>query len=461
MKQFDLAVIGGGPGGYVAAIRAAKFGLSVALIEANKLGGTCLNRGCIPSKTFLKHAEMIEQLKNADHLAINVPDYSFSLSKMVERKNQIVKQLNNGINGLLRQNKITLFNGLGYVSEDKQIKVRSNSGDEIIKAKNVILANGSQPVVPPIDGIDEIEIHTSDTIFDVTEIPNHMVVVGGGVIGLEIASVFNSLGTKVEIVEMAERILPFEDKEAAIFLEKQLTNRGITFHNRAKVTKFEKSTNENKKVVAIDKNGETIKLVTDLVLVSVGRKPNTTGLEDLNLVYDGPFVKVNKNFETSISNIFAIGDLIGGYQLAHAASNEGLRAINYIVGKENKKQAHIPRCVYTFPEIASVGMNEADAKRMGYKVKVKKIDLAANGKAITANENSGFMKIIAEEKYGEILGVVMIGSHVTEMISQATAFMQLEGTVEEMENMVFPHPTVSEGIFEAASAWLGKGIHYI
>lgn len=210
----------------------------------------------------------------------------------------------------------------------------------------------------------------------------------------------------------------------------------------------------------MEKNSKKQMIETDNVLVAVGREPNVTGIEDLPIAFEGKFVDINQSMETSISGIYAIGDLVGGYQLAHAASEEGIRAVKHIVGKEVHGEAIIPRCVYSFPEIASVGLTETEAKKAGYQVKVKKVDLAANGKAITANENNGFMKIIADEKYGEILGVVMVGAHVTEMISAGTAFMHLEGTVEEIESMVFPHPTVSEALFETAAAWMGNGIHY-
>ncbi|MEI3605148.1 dihydrolipoyl dehydrogenase [Pseudogracilibacillus sp. SE30717A] len=458
MEQFDVAIVGGGPGGYVAAIRAAKSGLSVALIEGNELGGTCLNRGCIPSKTLLKHAEALKQIKDSSALAIHVENVSVDLAAMVDRKNNVINQLKNGIKGLLRQNKIKHYQGYGYVADDGKVTIKSEKSNENIQAKHVILATGSQVFIPPIQGADEVTMHTSDTIFDIEEIPERLVIVGGGVIGLEIACIFNSLGTKVDIVEMADRIIPMEDREAGEFLKKELENDGITFHTNAQVTEFKKTETDNK--VIFHKDGKETTLATDIILMSVGRRPNVTGIEDLSIQYDGPFVKVNKNMQTSNPNIYAIGDLIGGFQLAHAASNEGLRAVDHILGKENKKNAVIPRCVYTFPEIASVGLTEEQAKEAGHQVKVKKIDLAGNGKAISALENRGFMKIIADKKYNEILGVVMVGAHVTEMISQATAFMHLEGTVDEMESMVFPHPTLAEGLFEAASAYLGKGIHY-
>ncbi|WP_174614559.1 dihydrolipoyl dehydrogenase [Virgibacillus ihumii] len=460
MKTYNLAIIGGGPGGYVAAIRAAKDGLSVALVEGRDLGGTCLNRGCIPSKTMLKHAEVIEQIKGSKTYGITVNDFSFSIGDMVTRKNKVVNTLKNGINSLMKQNKINVYQGYGHVKEDKSVTIESDSGTESIQAENVILANGSEPLVPNLPGIDNIDYYTSDTIFDIDEIPEHLVIMGGGVIGLEIACIFNSMDTKVEIVEMADRILPAEDPDASDYLAKALSKKGNTLHTSAKITGF-RSAGDKKSVELETADGNKKVIETDSVLIAVGRKPNLTGIETLNVNFDGRFVKVNQNLETSIAGIYAVGDLIGGYQLAHAASNEGIRAVTHIAGKASLPgETNIPRCVYTFPEVASVGMTESEAKEKGYSLKTKKVDIAANGKAIAAGETSGFMKLIADEKYGEVLGVVMVGSHVTEMISQATAFMHLEGTVEEIDSMVFPHPTISESLGEAGSAWLEKGIHF-
>lgn len=458
MKQYDVAIVGGGPGGYVAAIRAAKAGLSVAIIEGDELGGTCLNRGCIPSKTLLKHAEVMDQIKHADELAIHVDSYSIDLKQMVERKNKVINQLNSGIKALLRQNKVKAYQGFGYVHDDKKITIKSAEKEYVIEATSIILANGSEVAMPQIPGIEDINVYTSDTIFDVKDIPEYLVIVGGGVIGMEIACIYNSFGSKVEIIELADRILPLEDKEASAFLQKQLEKKDVVFRTESKVTHFENV--DGKSFVHMEEDGKKTFIPADAVLMCVGRKPNKTGLDDLSVTFDGPFVKTDNNLQTSISGIYAIGDLIGGYQLAHAASEEGIKAVEHITNENVKNSTLMPRCVYTFPEIASVGLTEKEAKEQGYRVKIKKIDLAANGKAIAANENSGFMKIIADEKYNEILGVVMTGSHVTEMISQATAFMHLEGTVDEIASMVFPHPTISEGMFEAANAYLQKGIHY-
>jgi dihydrolipoamide dehydrogenase len=457
MKKYDVAIIGAGPGGYVAAIRAAKSGLTVALIEGSDLGGTCLNRGCIPSKTFLKQAEVFNLIKEANKYGISVTDYSISIEDMVNRKDTVVKQLQSGIRGLIRQNNITMFQGFGLVQADKTIRIESRDIQKEIKATNIILATGSKPFIPQIPGLEKINYYTSDNIFDIEEVPSHLVIVGGGVIGLELACIFNSLGTAVEIMEMADRILPAEDADASTFLSKELVNKGITIHTNSTITGFSKSGDHT--VVEVEKNGEKVSLETSCVLVSVGRVPNLTGIQDLPVTFDGRFVKVDKYMRTSIEGIYAIGDLIGGYQLAHAASEEGIQAVNHVLGNSISKNLPMPRCVYTFPEIASVGLTEDEAKQSGYQVRTKKVDLSGNGKAIAALKNSGFMKIIAEEKYGEILGVVMVGAHVTEMISQATSYIHLEGTVEEMESMIFPHPTVSEALFESAAAWLGKGIH--
>ncbi|ALX49998.1 dihydrolipoyl dehydrogenase [Lentibacillus amyloliquefaciens] len=462
MKSYNLAIIGAGPGGYVAAIRAAKEGLSVALVSGDDLGGTCLNRGCIPSKTMLKHAEVIEDIKGAKTYGITVNDFSFSIKDMVGRKTKVVKTLKNGIKGLMKQNKIEVFSGIGSVQEDKTVIIASNGGTETIQADNVMLANGSKPLVPPLPGIDDIGYYTSDTIFDIEEVPAHMVIMGGGVIGLEIACIFNSLDTKVEIVEMADRILPTEDPDASDYLKRELSKKGIGIQTGAKITGFSK--NGQKTTVDVEtSDGNKNTIETDSVLVAVGRQPNLTGIDNLGVTFDGKFVKVDQNLQTSAAGIYAIGDLIGGYQFAHAASDEGIRAVTHIAGKAghgSQPESTIPRCVYTFPEVASVGMTEAQVKEKGYRVKTKKVDIAANGKAIAAGETSGFMKLISEEKYGEVLGVVMVGAHVTEMISQATAYMHLEGTAEELDSMVFPHPTVSEALGEAGSVWLEKGIHY-
>ncbi|WP_027415366.1 dihydrolipoyl dehydrogenase [Aneurinibacillus terranovensis] len=458
MKSYHIVVIGGGPGGYVAAIRAAKEGKTVALIEADQLGGTCLNRGCIPSKTLLRHAEVIQDIKAAKNWGIETGELTLSLEKMMARKDQVIKRLRMGIASLLKAGKVDVYQGEGTVQKDKTILISGNE-NQTIQADSVILATGSVPLVPPIEGTKEVAYHTSDTIFRLTEIPNSIVIIGGGVIGIEFACIFESLGTNVTIVEMADRLVPNEDPDAATAIQNSLEKKGITIMTQTKVESID--TKRNDRVVRVTSpDGKGIELDCEEILIAVGRQPNLSGMEGLGLNMNGPFVAVNDYLETSIRGIYAVGDLVGGWQLAHVASAEGTVAvINAVGGCQPMDYRVVPRCVYTQPEIASVGLTEEEARKKGYKVKVEIYHHAGNGKAIASDDADGFVKIIAEEKYGEILGAVFVGSHVTEMLSTASAFMYLEGTVEEMANMIFPHPTVSETMMEAAASWLGKGIH--
>ncbi len=460
MKTYNLVVIGGGPGGYVAAIRAAKLGLSVALIEKSELGGTCLNRGCIPSKTLLRHSEVIESIKHAKSWGIETGEVSFSLEKMIKRKDQVIKRLRTGISSLIKAGNIEHYNGFGEVTTNENILVTMSDNNKYeLKAEKMILATGSEPFVPQILGIDEVEVYTSDTIFDITEIPNSLLIIGGGIIGLEFASIFLSLNVDVTVVELDDRIVPNEDKEATEVLHKSLKKKGVTILTSAKVKQLSE---QNKvKIASIEfNNGETKELTCDDVLVAVGRKPCLSGIEGLGLNMNGPFVAVNDRLQTNIPNIFAVGDVIGGWQLAHVASAEGLvAAANVANENESIDYKVVPRCIYTSPEIASVGLTEDEAREKGFEVKTETHHNMGNGKALAMDEKEGFIKIIAEKTYGEILGVVMVGPHVTEMISEASAFIYLEGTVDEMAKMIHPHPSLAEGFFEAASSWLGKGIH--
>lgn len=456
MTHYDVIVVGGGPGGYVAAGEASKLGKKVALIEADELGGTCLNRGCIPSKTLLRHAEIIEQIEQAKHWGIETGEVRFSLDKMMKRKNEVIERLRQGVAFLLKTGKIDHYKGFGTVHKDRTVTVQHADQTERIRAEHIILATGSQPVLPPIPGIEQVAVHTSDTIFDLDEIPQSLTIIGGGVIGVELACVFASLDVPVTIVEMAERLIPGEDPDAVNVLTKALEKKNIRIHTGAKVTAL-KTGDTGHDVMIETKNGDQQVISAEHILVSVGRGPNVSGISELGLKMDGPFVAVNRKLETSVPNIYAVGDLIGGWQLAHAASAEGIVAARNTAGKnESFDDRVVPRGVYTHPEIASVGLTEAEAVAKGYAVRAETFHLANNGKALALGEREGFAKIIAEEQYGEILGVVMVGPHVTEMISEASAFMYLEGTVEEMATMIHPHPTVTETLYEAAVAWMGQ-----
>ncbi|WP_066055357.1 dihydrolipoyl dehydrogenase [Robertmurraya korlensis] len=449
-KFYDIVVVGGGPGGYVAALHAAELGKKTALIEADFLGGTCLNRGCIPSKTYLKHSEVIEQIEKAKDWGIETGSLTFSFSKIKKRKDDVIQRLRGGIAFLLKQGKIDVYNGYGSVLPGGVVKVKTAVGEESVQAAKVIVATGSTPAVPPISGLDTVQFDTSDTIFDIKEIPKSVIIIGGGVIGVEFATIFASLKAQVSIVEAADRIIPTEDAEASKFLTKMLKKKGINIHTGAKVLRVQE-TEGLKTVICEDAKGQELTLQADTLLVSTGRRPNLSAVTELHLEQNGPFIKVNDKMETSQTNVYAVGDVIGGWQLAHAASAEGVVAANNAAGGIDQIDYKVmPRCIYTLPEIASVGLSEAEAKKQGMEVLVEKFDFAGSGKALSAGEPEGFTKIIYEAKYGEIIGVVMAGSHVTEMISEASAFMYLEGTIEEASKMIHPHPTISETFYEAA-----------
>ncbi|MBO8162693.1 MAG: dihydrolipoyl dehydrogenase [Brevibacillus sp.] len=458
MNSYDVVVLGGGPGGYVAAIMASRLGKRTALIEADQLGGTCLNRGCIPSKTLLRHAELIEDIKAAQEWGIETGELTVSLEKMMARKEQVIKRLRTGIAGLLKAGKIDCYQGRGTVHRDRTVSIVGEK-TATIQADKLILATGSVPYVPPISGLDKVHFHTSDTIFGITQIPQSIAIIGGGVIGVEFACIFQSLGTQVTIVEMAERLVPGEDPDAAAALTKALKKKRIKILTASKVEEVAEKDGE-KILTVVNAEGTREQLHVSDLLVAVGRKPNLSGISDLGLAMDGPFVKVNQQLETSITGVYAVGDLIGGWQLAHAASAEGMVAARNAAGETiDMDYSVVPRCLYTHPEVASVGLSEEAAKQRGYRVKTAVYQHVGNGKALAHGQTDGFVKLIAEEEYGEILGVVMVGPHVTEMIAAPSAFIHLEGTVEEMAAMIYPHPTVSETLMEAAAKWLGQGIH--
>lgn len=460
MNEYEVVVLGGGPGGYVAAIRAAKLGKKVALIEARELGGTCLNRGCIPSKTLLRHAEVIENIEKAKSWGIETGPMTFSLSKMLARKDAVIQQLRNGIAYLLKQGKIEIYNGMGKVLPDQSIAIQLEDKEEVIRGENIILATGSRPVVPPIAGIEDAAYFTSDTIFDIEKIPDSMVIVGGGIIGVELACIFASLDVPVNIIEMSDRVVPSEEPEASKALAKSLKKKGISVLTSTKVVNIEQQ-NGGQLVHVETANGKKEVLETEAILMAVGRAPNTSAFAELGLEMNGHFVKVDGRMATSVPAVYAVGDVIGGWQLAHVASAEGLVAASNAAGeKQTIDYTVVPRCVYTSPEIASVGITEEEAKRQGIDYKVVKIDHAGNGKALAQDEKEGFTKLIAGTKYGEILGVLMVGPHVTEMIAEPSAFIHLEGTVDELASMIHAHPTVSESLYEAAASWIGKGVHH-
>lgn len=449
MKHFDLIVIGAGPGGYVAAIRAAQKGKKVAIIEKSSLGGTCLNVGCIPSKTFLRHSEWVENIEIANHNGISAEVKYIDYGKLVERKEKVVGTLVNGIEYLLQKNNITIIKGEATVQENLVVMVNHQE----FKSKDLILATGSTPFVPPIKGLDQVPYHTTDSFFDIKEQPKDLVIIGGGVIGVELAFAMAPLGTKVTVVEVADDILLTEDQDAREVLKRKMGKLGINYYTKV----------SNLEVSPTYVHVENQKIPYTNLLVATGRKANTEIANALNLQLDEnkKFIKVNNNYLTSRNHVYAIGDLIGGYQLAHAASQEGLAAVAAILNESHSRlnQDEIPRCVYTHPEIASFGLNEKQAKLKGYDVLTKKMHFKSNGRAIAMGETEGFVKLITEKKYHEILGAVVVGANATELINQILAVKHSEGRIEELGTLVYGHPNMSEVIGETAESILFKAIH--
>ncbi|MCM3163305.1 dihydrolipoyl dehydrogenase [Metabacillus litoralis] len=449
LQHFDLIVIGAGPGGYVAAIRAAQKGKKVAIIEKSSLGGTCLNVGCIPSKTFLQHSEWIENIKKANFHGISAEVQEIHYEKLVERKNKVVSTLAHGIEHLLQKNNITLIKGEATILKSMIVMVNNQE----FKSKDVILATGSRPFVPPIKGLHNVAYYTTDTFFNMKEQPKELIIIGGGVIGIELAFAMAPLGTKVTVIEAADDILLTEDDEARTIIKKKMNQLEITYYTKAQIV--EVTRNE----VLLDQ----LKVPYTHLLVATGRKANIDIANALHLELDENqrFIKVNRNYLTSKNHVYAIGDVIGGYQLAHAASKEGLVAVAAILNESHSalNQEEIPRAVYTHPEIASFGLNEEQAKDKGYNVLTKKMTFKTNGRAIAMDETVGFVKLVTEKSNHEILGAVVVGANATELLNQILAVKHSEGRIEELCSLIYGHPNLSETIGETAESMLFKAIH--
>ncbi|MDT2824681.1 dihydrolipoyl dehydrogenase [Vagococcus lutrae] len=434
MKQYDLIVIGSGPGGYVAAIEASQLGKKVAVVERKAIGGTCLNVGCIPSKAYLKHASWMEEMQTARQFGINAKEIDVDFSKLVKRKDDVVVQLQTGIHSLFKQHGIDFYEGKAEIPQTNQVQV----GEQILQASYILLATGSRPFVPPIKGLDETSYLTTDTFFELKEQPDNLIIIGGGVIGVELAFAMAPLGTSVTIVEVADDILMTEDDEARTLIKKRLKELSVSVITKATIKEV-----KEKSLYLSDES-----LNFDELLVVTGRQANLELVQQLHLetTERDKYVKVNHYYQTSNPSIYAVGDMVDSYMLAHAASKEGIKAVRHMFGKKERRllREQIPRCVYTHPEIASFGLNEQEATAAGYDVKVGKIPYAANGRAIAGQETTGYIKIISERRYDEILGAVIVGSNATELIHTILAVKESEGTLAEIEKMTFAHPTLSE-----------------
>lgn len=464
METFDVAVIGSGPGGYVAAIRCAQLGLKTAIIEKySTLGGTCLNVGCIPSKALLDSSEHFHNATHnfAEH-GIDVKDVKANIEQMIDRKNEVVSQTCNGIQFLMDKNKITVFEGLGSFKDKETITIKGKETTEI-KAKKTIIATGSKPNYFPGMEPDKKRIITSTEALSLREIPKKMIVIGGGVIGLELGSVFGRLGTQIEVVEFAPRIIPTMDETMSKELTRVLKKEGFKFHLNHKVQKVE-NTGKGTKLTALNKKDEEVTMEADYVLVAVGRKPYTEGLGLDNIgvkTNDKGQVEVNDHLQTTAPNIYAIGDVIAGPMLAHKAEEEGVFVAESIAGqKPHINYDLIPGVVYTWPEVAAVGKTEQELKDAGRKIKVGSFPIKALGRARASMDIAGQIKVIADEETDEILGVHMIGPRVADLIMEAVVAMEYRASAEDIARICHPHPTYSEAMKEAAlSAWNDSPLH--
>ena len=455
--MYDLAIIGGGPGGYVAAERAGAAGLKVVLFERKSLGGVCLNEGCIPTKTLLYSAKVYNYAKTGDHYGVYVSDPSFKYDEIVARKNKVVKKLVGGVKAAMKGNKVEVVAENATIQGRDSEGVKIEAGGNVYAAKNLLICTGSEAAVPPFPGLKEAGdvIVTNREILDLTERPEALVVIGGGVIGMEFAAFFSTLGTKVTVVEMLPKILGPLDDEISEMLQKQYEKRGVEFCLRCKVTGIEGNT-----VVYEDPEGKVCRVSGDKILVSVGRRANLQGfgLENIGVELalnpaGRPYgIKVDEKMKTNVPGVYAAGDVTGFSMLAHTASREGQVAVNIILGKEDRMRYNaIPGVVYTNPEVAGVGLTESEAKAKGIDFKVVKLPMAYAGRFVAENERGeGICKIIVGAKYHEVLGVHMLGNPCSEIISAACVAIETEMTLEQLQEVVFPHPTVSEIIKETS-----------
>ena len=462
-EKFDVTVIGGGPGGYVCAIRLSQLGLKTACIESRgTLGGTCLNIGCIPSKSLLNLSENFHKAKNFEKLGIETGEIKLNLEKMMKNKDKAVTVLTKGVEFLFKKNKVTYFKGTGSFKNQNQISIINNKEETTIETKNTIISTGSEPVSLRGIEFDEEKILSSTGALSISKLPKKMVVVGGGYIGLEMGSVWSRLGTEVQVIEFLDHITPGMDKEISTEFMKILKKQGIKFELKTKVEKITKSKN-GVIIETFSKEGKKNKFEADVVLISVGRKPYT---KNLNLKKIGVeldkrgSVKVNKNFQTNIKNIYAIGDVIEGPMLAHKAEEEGIAVAELISGQSGHVNYDtIPGVVYTSPEVASIGKTEEQLKEKGISYKIGKFPFLANSRAKTIDESEGFVKILADSTTDKVLGVHIIGQHAGEMIAEMSVAMEFGASSEDIARTCHAHPTFSEAIKEAALSVEKRQIH--
>lgn len=461
-NEFDVVILGGGTGGYVAAIRASQLGMKVAVVEKEKLGGTCLHKGCIPSKALLRSAEVYHTVKESQKFGVDVAEVSINFLNMQERKQAIINQLYSGVQHLMRKGNISIYQGEGRIMGPSifsplagSVAVTHLDGtSEILVPKNLVIATGSKPRGLAGLLVDEQDVMTSDGALSMQSLPKSILIIGGGVIGVEWASMLNDFGVKVQIVEFAERLLPQEDVEISTEMTRLLKKRNIEILTGTKVLPETFVKEKEGKLSILAKQGETVlSLEAEKILVSVGREANIAniGIDNTEIAIENGVIEVNEYFQTAESNIYAIGDVIGGLQLAHAATAEGITAVEHMAGLHPNPVSynHVPKVTYSRPEIASIGMTEEQAKQMGFPVKIGKFSFKAIGKALIYGESDGFVKLVVDEQTDDVLGIHMIGPHVSELIAEGALAKTLDATPWEIAKTIHPHPSLSEVLGEA------------
>ncbi len=462
--QYDFVVIGSGPGGYVAAIRAAQLGLKTAIIEKDdKFGGTCLHWGCVPTKALLFDAEVYDYFKNAREFGIDCKQFALDWDAVQARKNKIVTKLAKGVEFLLKKNKVETIAGYGRLAGNGRVVISDSKGKaREVQASNIVLATGSEAKMLPGLTADGKSVLTNKEVLGLKRIPKSMAIIGAGAVGVEFASIFNRLGTDVTLIEMLPRIVPLEDEEVSAELEKAFRKQGIVIHTGANVQQA--SSGKMASLTFSSRDGKTVAIEAKTLLVAVGRAPNTSdvGLDKTQIQPERGFIRIDPFMRTAEPGVYAIGDIVASSPLlAHVGHAEGIVAATHAAGKnaEPINYQQVPNCTYCEPEVSSVGLTEAQAREAGFKVKIGKFPFSANSKADILGVRTGFVKIVSDETYGEILGVHMIGPRVTEMIAEAVLALRLEATAEDLAHTIHPHPTLTEALLEAAHAAHDWAIH--
>ncbi|TCP70701.1 dihydrolipoyl dehydrogenase [Baia soyae] len=471
-ENYDLVVLGAGPGGYVAAVRATQLGMKVAVVEKENVGGVCLHKGCVPSKSLLRSAEVYHEMKNSESYGITAGDVQLSMNLVQKRKNEIVSQLHKGVEGLLKKNKVDVYKGFGRILGPSifspmpgTISVEREDGGEsdMLIPQHVMIATGSRPRTLPGLEIDGTHILNSDHALQMETLPKSMIIIGGGVIGIEWASMLSDFGVEVTVIEYADRILPFEDADVSKEMTRIFKKRKVKVVTNAKVLSEEVKVTDGSVTVVAEKDGKTEAFEAEKVFVSVGRQANIEdiGLQNTSIKVEKGVIQVNDFMQTAESHIYAIGDVNGGYQLAHVASHEGILAVEHMARNDVHAidAAMVPRCTYSRPEVGSIGLTEQEAKDRGHEVKVGKFPFRGVGKSLVFGETDGFIKMISDAKTDDLLGVHIIGAHATDLIGEAGLAKVLDATAWEIARAIHPHPTLSEVFGEVALAVDGKAIH--